>query len=119
MSEELRRASIFALPSYAEGVPMAMLEAMSLGLPVLTTPVGGNSECRAVGVNGVLVTPGNVGKSKPRSPICRRQASAARSFGAAARRTIASRSDRARILDRPATIYRDVGLEERLERSCG
>ena len=36
-----RRASIFCLASYAEGFPMAVLDAWSYGLPVISTPVGG------------------------------------------------------------------------------
>lgn len=113
MSEELRRASIFALPSYAEGVPMAMLEAMSLGLPVLTTPVGGIPNVVQSGVNGVLVTPGNVQEIETALADLLASGQRRASFGAAARETIASRFDRARILDRLAAIYRDVGLEER------
>lgn len=47
-----------ALPSYREGTPRSVLEAMSMGRPILTTDVPG---CRATvehGVNGLLVPPG-------------------------------------------------------------
>lgn len=57
---QLRAASIFALPSHSEGLPMALLEAMSWGLPVVTTPVGGIPQVVQHGANGMLVEPGDV-----------------------------------------------------------
>ena len=51
----LRQFDIFVLPSKAEGISNTILEAMSSGLPVVATRVGGNHELVEEGGNGVLV----------------------------------------------------------------
>lgn len=56
----LANANIFILPSYNEGLPLAILEAMAWGLPPITTPVGGIPEVVVPNQNGLLVAPGNV-----------------------------------------------------------
>ena len=56
----LAKANVFVLPSYNEGLPMALLEAMSWELPVITTPVGGIPEVVTHNQNGLLVNPGNI-----------------------------------------------------------
>ena len=56
----LSKADVFVLPSYNEGLPMALLEAMSWSLPVITTPVGGIPELVTQAQNGLLVNPGDV-----------------------------------------------------------
>lgn len=55
----LRAADTFALPSFEEGLPLAMLEAMALGLPVVSTPVNGIPEAIVSGRDGLLVAPGD------------------------------------------------------------
>jgi glycosyltransferase involved in cell wall biosynthesis len=53
----LQRARVIALPSRAEGMPMILVEAMSLGRPFVSTPVGGIPELAAAG--GALVAVGD------------------------------------------------------------
>lgn len=57
--ERVRDADVFCLPSFAEGVPMVLMEAMALGVPVLSTRVMGIPELVHDGVSGLLVAPGS------------------------------------------------------------
>lgn len=57
--ELLSNTDVFILPSYTEGLPISILEAMSYCLPVITTPVGGIPEVIENGENGLLFVPGN------------------------------------------------------------
>jgi len=51
-------ADIFVLPSHHEGMPVALMEAMSAGLPIVATAVGGVPDVVTDGVEGLLVAPG-------------------------------------------------------------
>jgi glycosyltransferase involved in cell wall biosynthesis len=60
--EELRElyeeAAVFCLPSFAEGVPVVLMEAMAMGLPVVTTRIAGIPELVEHERSGILVAPG-------------------------------------------------------------
>ena len=56
----LRETDIFVLPSYGEGMPMSILEAMSYSVPVVSTKVGGIPELVRDGETGFLVEPGDL-----------------------------------------------------------
>lgn len=55
-----RECQMLVLPSYNEGLPIAILEAISYGMPVLATNVGDISSAVIDGENGYLIEPGNV-----------------------------------------------------------
>lgn len=56
----LQQMDFFVLPSYNEGLPMAILEGMAQGRAIISTPVGGIPEVVIDGYNGYLVEPGDV-----------------------------------------------------------
>lgn len=53
--EELENCSVYVLPSYREGTPRSVLEAMSTGRPIVTTNAPGCRETVVNGVNGYMV----------------------------------------------------------------
>ena len=58
--ELFNNATIFCLPSYAEGFPMAVLDAMSYSIPVIATPVGGVTDVFRDNYHLLIFPPGDI-----------------------------------------------------------
>jgi glycosyltransferase involved in cell wall biosynthesis len=57
--ELLQQTDVFVMGSFAEGVPVVLMEAMAAGVPVVATQIAGIPELVEPGVNGLLVPPGD------------------------------------------------------------
>ena len=62
----LKKAMLHILPSYREVLPMSILETMARGIPNISTGISSIPEVIEDGVNGFLITPGDVGMLKDR-----------------------------------------------------
>ncbi|MBC7138843.1 MAG: glycosyltransferase [Defluviimonas sp.] len=60
VAELLEEADMLVLPSFAEGVPVVLMEAMASRIPVVSTRIAGISELVEDGVSGYLVPPGDL-----------------------------------------------------------
>lgn len=60
VAEALQQSDLFVLPSFAEGLPVVLMEAMAAALPVVTTRIAGVPELVQDGESGLLVAPGDV-----------------------------------------------------------
>lgn len=58
----LEQADVLVLPSYNEGLPMAILEALAYSVPVIATRIGGIPDAITDGEEGYLIEPGDVVK---------------------------------------------------------
>jgi glycosyltransferase involved in cell wall biosynthesis len=86
-------ADVFALLSFAEGLPVVLMEAMATGLPVVATEIAGIPELVEDGVSGFVVPAGDV----PRATAALRTLAADRAlagrFGANARASVEKQHD--------------------------
>ncbi|MGQ9367208.1 glycosyltransferase family 4 protein [Azospirillum sp. A39] len=104
----LRAADVFLLPSYAEGLPMALLEAMAYGVPVVTTPVGGIPQAVEHGKTGLLIRPGDVAALQAAILDLLHRPDAAAALGEAGRRVVIERYAMQSVQARMTAVYDDI-----------
>ena len=104
----LARASIFVLPSHAEGLPVSVLEAMAAGCAVVASDVGGLPDVIEDGFNGLLVPAGDSQALEAALARLLADPALAREMGRAARATIASRFTPERTVARVEALYSDL-----------
>lgn len=106
----LESAAVFALPSYDEAMPISLIEAMSAGVPVIATPVGGIPEAVVDGVSGYLVAPGDTATLERLLRMLLLDRGLAARIGAAGCESARLRFAPERALPRLEEIYAGVGL---------
>ena len=113
----LESAAVFALPSYEQALPVSLIEAMSAGIPVIGSPVGGVPEAVLDGVNGFLVAPGDrAGLERALRRLLVDRALAER-MGAAARESARLRYAPERALAPLERLYDSLGVAASVERA--
>lgn len=101
----LSATDIFVLPSRREGLPLALLEAMASGLPVVAAEVGGCGEVIEDGRNGLLVPPGRPDLLARAVRNLAQNEQLRRSLGSEARRTIEERFSVERMVRQIEELY--------------
>jgi glycosyltransferase involved in cell wall biosynthesis len=108
MSELYPRADAFVMPSLAEGFGFTNVEAMSMGLPVISSDIGPMREVIVPGRTGVLVPPGDVASLAESMLGLVADRDAAATMGSAARETFLEKFTIDRFRSELGQIYRTV-----------
>ena len=107
----LATSTLFVLPSYAEGMPMALLEAMSWRLPVISTSVGGIPQVIQNEVNGLMLAPGDIESLAAAMRRLLEDPALRERLGSAARATIETHFSLPDAMEKLGRIYARFGLE--------
>lgn len=105
----LAGAAIFCLPSFAEGVPMVLMEAMAMERPPVSTAIMGIPELIAHGENGLLCPPGDVDDLTRKLTALLHDPALRRALGQAGRRTVLESFDAETCGEQMAGYFRALG----------
>ena len=111
----LAAADLFVLPSRFEGLPLAMLEAMAHGLPVVATRVGGTDEVLLDGVTGRFVEPGDPETLAVAIGDVLADPDRARALGLEGRARFFDAFTASRMADETARLFHELGVSPRAQ----
>ena len=106
--ELLRTADVLVLPSYKEGLPLCVLEAMAAGLPVVCSAVGGLPDLVIDGSNGLLFPAGDVAALTDRLARMVKDEALRLRMSEANRRRIRDEFESERVADLVGGLYREL-----------
>ena len=106
VAETLATADALVLPSFAEGVPVVLMEAMASGRPVVATRVAGVSELVEDGISGFLAPPGDAETLANRISNLAADPDLRKRMGAAGRETVLAEFDIRKEAARIAGLFR-------------
>jgi glycosyltransferase involved in cell wall biosynthesis len=106
--EHLQEADIFVLPSRAEGLSNALLEAMTCGLPVVVSNIAANVSVTEHEKNGLVFSAGDPNSLASALALLLEQPELRARLGKAARQTIENRYSLDSIAERYVSLYRDI-----------
>lgn len=106
--EVLSALDVFVLTSRWEGLPMSVLEAQAMEVPVVVTDTGGVRDCIIDGVNGSLVPIGDLEGLSRRVVELLRDAEAARAMAAQGEATVTERFSVERMVQTTETMYAEA-----------
>lgn len=107
-------AAIYVLPSYNEGLPMGILEAMSVGLPVISTTIGGIPDAIDSGKDGILIEPGDIDGLVHAIERLLHDADFRQEMGNAAREKVVHKFSTEKVVPQLEKLYRELGAEPAL-----
>lgn len=99
---------VFVLPSLTEGLPITILEAMKVGIPIVSTGVGGVPEVLGYGNGGILVDKGNAGEIAEGILKAYREPELRRSLGEWSQREVRKRYSSEQMVAQYTEIYKAV-----------
>jgi glycosyltransferase involved in cell wall biosynthesis len=108
VSESLRSADAFVLPSHAEGLSNALLEAMAHGLPVVVSNVPGNVDVIDHDVNGLIFPVGDADSLADRLGRLAADDALRDRLGRAARATVEAEYDLDLVVDSYVALYQEL-----------